>query len=494
MAAERYQPARRRNILILVADQFRADAVGVYGSRICRTPVLDRLAREGAYAPWAFTPTPLCTPARAALFTGRYPHANGLTANTHYADSPTPRLAPGERLLFEHLAAAGYRCGYVGKWHLNVGDEAAEARARGLQEFLDPAQALAQYRQRSGRRSPVVTGTARSRTMEGSHPPMCGVAPFAPEDHPDFAIAACASELVFRYRAEGLGGPDRPFALVCSFRGPHFPIEVPEPYASLYDPATVPRPRSFDDPLEGKPQGQRTHPWLQLAAHLTWPEWQRVIAMYWGFCTFIDALMGRVLQALDESGLAERTVVLATTDHGEMAGHHRMFDKGPYFYDDVVRIFQIWRAPGLIPAGTVLTRHTSLVDVVPTLLSLLGVPLLPGTPLLQGRDLAALLTGGADAPWPVEEDVVFAETNEGDRINPQQNARMVRVPGWKYVWRPDDVDELYDLAADPDELRNKLPGTDEAHRARVRSLRDLLRRWMVATDDPLYRQFMGEDL
>jgi arylsulfatase A-like enzyme len=246
--------------------------------------------------------------------------------------------------------------------------------------------------------------------------------------------------------------------------------------------------------LEGKPQGQRTHPWLQLAAHLTWPEWQRVIAMYWGFCTFIDALMGRVLQALDESGLAERTVVLATTDHGEMAGHHRMFDKGPYFYDDVVRIFQIWRAPGLIPAGTVLTRHTSLVDVVPTLLSLLGVPLLPGTPLLQGRDLAALLTGGADAPWPVEEDVVFAETNEGDRINPQQNARMVRVPGWKYVWRPDDVDELYDLAADPDELRNKLPGTDEAHRARVRSLRDLLRRWMVATDDPLYRQFMGEDL
>ena len=95
-----------------------------------RTPYLDRLASEGVTFARAYTPTPLCTPARAALFTGRFPHSNGLTANTQHPECPTPFLGAGERMLFEHLGAAGYRCGYAGKWHLNAGDEGAEARRR----------------------------------------------------------------------------------------------------------------------------------------------------------------------------------------------------------------------------------------------------------------------------------------------------------------------------------------------------------------------------
>ncbi|MGH2353472.1 MAG: sulfatase-like hydrolase/transferase, partial [Chloroflexota bacterium] len=228
--------SERPNVLILMADQFRADLVGANGSPICQTPQLDRLAADGVTFSRAYTPTPLCTPARAALFTGRYPHSNGLTANTQYAESPTPRLRQGEHLLFEHLAAAGYRCGYVGKWHLNLGDEAAVAPSRGVADFFSRAAAGRLHRERRNLPPRDDVGQARARTMQGPHPPMSGVAPYPEAYHPDAAVAAQTVALLGEYRAGGLGLPDRPFALVCSFSGPHFPIEVPEPYAGLYDP------------------------------------------------------------------------------------------------------------------------------------------------------------------------------------------------------------------------------------------------------------------
>lgn len=469
------------NILILMADQLRSDCLGANGAPICRTPHLDRLAQGGVSFRRAYCVTPLCTPARAALFTGRYPHSNGLWANTHYPHTPTPRLRAGERLLFEHLAAAGYHCAYTGKWHLSAGDEEAEARRRGVAEFFHGRRAAALHRERLGLPTRDDVGGARRRTMEGEHPPMCGAAPYPLEYHQDAGIAGQAAHLLRSYAAQGIGTAERPFALVCSFHGPHFPIEVPEPYASLYNPAAVPRPASFDDALEGKPQGQRTHPWLQLARHLSWPEWQRVIAHYWGFCTFIDALIGRVLDALDETGLAERTLVLATADHGEMAGHHRMFDKGPYFYEDVMRVPLVWRWPGQITAHAeahgLLVSH---VDVVPTALDLAGVPPVAGAPPFQGRSLAAVLGGSAA---PRGEPAVFGETTPGDLPNPQAHARMIADGRWKFVYRPGDVDELYDLQTDPEELRNL---AREASAARqLARLRAALAAWMRQTDDPL---------
>jgi arylsulfatase A-like enzyme len=473
----------RPNVLILMADQFRGDLVGANGGPI-RTPHLDRLAAGGVSFGRAYTTTTLCTPARGALFTGRYPHSNGLTANTQYPESPTPRLPAREKLLFQHLAAAGYRCGYAGKWHLNVGDEAAEAHARGVHDFFNgPACRRAHYeRLRLAPRDDV--NRARQRTMAGAHPPMSGVMPYPEAYHLDVAIAAQAVELLRAYERDGLGTTDRPFALTCSFHGPHFPIEVPEPYASLYDPRSVPRPASFDDTFEGKPQGQTTHPWLNLGRHLSWEEWQRVIGHYWGFCTFVDALMGRVLDALDASAFSERTLVLATADHGEMAGHHRFFDKGPYFYEDVLRVPFVWRYPGRIAprsggssgsdADFSLVSH---VDVVPTVLDLTGLSPEANSPPLQGRSLFAANAERADA--------AFGEATPGDVPNPQVHARVVIADRWKYVYRPeDDVQhELYDLAADPDEMRNLAPSPQ--HAGVLRTLQDRLRDWMHLTDDTL---------
>ena len=478
--------AARQNILILMADQFRADLVGVNDSPVCRTPSLDRLARDGTGFSRAYTTTPLCTPARAALFTGRYPHSHGLVANTQYAESPTPSLPATEKLLFEHLAAAGYHCGYTGKWHLNVGDEAAEAHRRGVTDFFPGGRAAALHREQLGLPPRDDIAKARQRTMVGDHPPMSGVAPFPLEYHQDAGIAGQAIELLRAYTAQGLGTAERPFALVCSFHGPHFPVEPPEPYASMYRPEDVPRPASFDDTFENKPQGQRTHPWLQLASHLSWPEWQRVIAYYWGYATFIDALMGRVLDALDALSLAGTTIVFATADHGEMAGHHRMFDKGPYLYEDVMRVPFVWRVPGL-PARGVDDRLVSHVDVVPSLLELTGAPPIEGSPPFQGEGLALALAGAAG---PVDRVAVYGETNTGDTVNPQHDTRMVVTGGrHKYVYRPRDpasergagFDELYDLNADPGELHNVID--DSRYTDTKSALQARLRAWMTETED-----------
>jgi arylsulfatase A-like enzyme len=185
---------------------------------------------------------------------------------------------------------------------------------------------------------------------------MSGVMPYPEPYHQDAAIAGQAAALLASYVAEGHGGPDRPFALVCSFHGPHFPIEVPEPYASLYDPAAVPRFASFDDTFEGKPQGQRTHPWLQLAP----------ISL--GAVAADRSLLG--LRHLHRRADGSRPghlggqrcradLVLATADHGEMARHHRMFDKGPYFYERATRAVRLALA-GPCPARANPARRRSV--------------------------------------------------------------------------------------------------------------------------------------
>jgi len=473
---ERTRISERPNLLVVICDQMRADVLGCAGSPHCRTPHLDALAATGTRFAHAYTPTPLCTPARGSLMTGRYPHSHRLVANTQYAETPTPALPSDERMVSERLAAGGYRCDYTGKWHLNRGDEAAEAARRGFTTFGGTHAGYARSLVDVGIAQERSSLRSNERTMRGEHAPMCGTAPVDADHTYNSFIADEAVALLRGYGAAGVGGADRPFALWCSMPGPHFPLEVPVPYAGMYDPDAVPRPVSFSDTFAGKPGGQRWHPWLQLAAHLSWPEWQRLIAHYWGYVTYMDTLVGRVLAALDDTGLRKRTAVVFLADHGEMAGHHRMFDKGPYLYEDVMRVPFIVRYPDVVPTGAVRgDGFANLVDLVPTLLDLAGVQPQGGQPF-EGRSLLPALRGEAALPADV-----FAETNTGDLVNPQLDTRMIRRGDWKYVLRPGERDELYDLRDDPDELTNRI---GDARTVRA-ALRDALAAWMETTHDPL---------
>jgi arylsulfatase A-like enzyme len=274
--------------------------------------------------------------------------------------------------------------------------------------------------------------------------------------------------------------------------GPHPIFVIPEPYYSLYDPAQVAEPANFADPMVDKPTFQTRSIWHQAArAHgTTWEPWRKSMAVYWGFVTMIDELFGRVLGRLDALGLADDTIVVMTSDHGEMMGSHGLFQKS-CMYEESLRVPLLIRAPRLAPAGRRVDAPVSLADLAPTLLSLCGLEE-AGSQLLapQGRDLSAWLTG--DEPVPPEcrgasddpaAGAVFAEYKSYGPIEQMTDIRCVVGPRYKYAWNRGDRDELYDTWADPAELRNR---ADDSSLAGVRDrLRQRLRTWMRDTDDPL---------
>jgi arylsulfatase A-like enzyme len=478
--------SERPNLLLFITDQQRWDTLGYTGRTPCRTPNLDRLAREGVAFDRCLTPDPICSPARAALFTGRYPHATGV-GNNHELPLERPALP-------EVFRAAGYHVAYSGKWHLGRGRGAAGfdvfAGERGgayrhwlaehnFQDTYPYGQPEFSYYYTGG--PATRSGEARSRISSPNTAPQPGLT----ETTFDAWVASRALEhLETRPR-------DRPFFHVCSFHGPHPVFVVPEPYYSLYEPAQVPQPPNFADPMAGKPAFQTRSIWHGAArAHgTTWAPWRPSMAVYWGYVTWLDELIGRVLGRLESLGLADDTIVVMTTDHGEQMGSHGLFQKS-CMYEEALRVPLLVRAPGLVPAGRRIDAPVSLADLAPTLLSLLGLAE-PGRTLLepQGRDLAGWLTGAIPVPPdsrgasadPVA-GAVFSEYKpyEGEQM---ADIRCVAGPRYKYAWNRGDRDELYDTWIDPAELHNRVddPALTEVRQA----LRRRLLAWMRDTDDPL---------
>ncbi|HEU5316152.1 MAG TPA: sulfatase-like hydrolase/transferase, partial [Chloroflexota bacterium] len=298
--------------------------------------------------------------------------------------------------------------------------------------------------------------------------------------------------------AGGAGGEHTPFFHVCSFHGPHPVFVIPEPYYSLYDPAQAPQPPNFDDPMDGKPAFQRLSIWHQAAySHGTvWDQWRKSMAVYWGYITWLDELIGRVLGRLESLGLAENTIVMMTTDHGEMMGAHGLFQKS-CMYEESLRVPCLVRAPGMVPAGRRVDAPVSHVDFAPTLLSLCGLSV-EGTRAIepQGRDLSAWLTGD-EAPPPANRGAtddpaagaVFCEYtphSEGERMT---DIRCAAGPRFKYAWNRDDVPELYDTWTDPAELHNL--AASPSHAAIRSRLHGALVEWMRRTGDHLVSEVEG---
>jgi arylsulfatase A-like enzyme len=438
--------------------------VGANGHPLLRTPHLDRLAAEGTNFTCAFTPTAICSPARASLLTGQWPTQHGCLS------IPGPEIYrpahQGLPTFSQELARAGYLLGYVGKYHL-------ELTGTPLDYGWESYTPLHEYRW--WRKMQGLTARPRKNVWFGE------LDPYATPEQSELAWGAGkALELVDRYRQAG-----KPWVVRWDPVEPHLPNIVPEPYFSLYPPATIPPWPSYGDTLAGKPyiQAQQRRSWK--LADWTWEEhWAPMVSRYLGEISLLDHQVGRLLQALDAWGLAEHTLVVYSTDHGDLCGGHNMIDKHFVMYDDVMRVPLLARLPGRLPAGSQCDAFViHELDLATTFCQAAGVPV-PAT--FQGRDLFAVANGQDPAPRPD----VYGMWHGGQFGSYTQ--RMVRDRRWKYVWNLTAEDELYDLQADPGEKTNR--ATDPACAGELQRLRHRTIAWMEEVKDPMLNWWTRQQL
>ncbi|HPX39129.1 MAG TPA: sulfatase-like hydrolase/transferase [Candidatus Hydrogenedentes bacterium] len=480
--------AKRPNLLFIMTDQHPFGAIGAYGTAGVKTPNIDRIAAEGVRFDRFYIAAFPCSPSRASFLTGRHAHNHGVVTNDVILSDAVPSLGAA-------LKRAGYHTGYVGKWHLTGqmyrGRTGAPMNNEWYYERVPSADGFRFERKPGGTGEDVPQHGfdywVGGWTHYHDYLRQAGLEKFAEQKIGNHSIAASGPEGTHIYSEvpedhhmsaflagnavkflEEQHGQDAPFGLVLSFYGPHLPVAPPRPWDTLYGLAEASLPASYPDNLEGKPVRQRTNRRCYVQPEWTADQFRDYIRRYWGYSSYIDHQIGRVLAALDASGKADDTIVVFTSDHGDMmASHGFVFKLGHCGYEELLNVPFLIRAPGRLPSGAVCDRLVSSVDVFPTLLKLLGLDAPAG---LDGRDFLPAIEG--------------ATIHEHVFCNSMDNNLTVVGARWKYVlnWSPRDADELYDLENDPGEMTN-LAGV-EAHAETLARMRETARAWLRETGHP----------
>ena len=426
----------RPNVVIVLTDHTNA-ATTAAGSP-CLKPRIDALAAAGVRFGRCHTTNAICSPARASLMTGLYPSTHGMWDCTHtqrreWLDPPTGRFPHFASLLRE----AGWRTGYFGKWHV---EQSGKLEDFGWDEY-DTRVGGAHFKPSAGRELLLRTSGYRDFLLAG-----VDESP-GEKRHPCFDAGIA---FVRRAAAE-----KAPFLCVVSTEEPHDPYIAIRQHFDRHVRAPIPLPPSLRDACLDKPEAVRRM--RAVWAGLTDDDWRFVRACHYAVVSFLDAELGRLLDALAETGRARETIVVFTSDHGDMLGGHGLGAKGVATpYEEVYTIPLIMAGPGIRLGVEEREVHVGLADLGPTLLDLCGAPALPG---VQGRSFRPVLERRHDpAAWADGHAEFF-----GQRFVYTQ--RMTWRGNWKYVFSPGGVDELYDLASDPHERRNL--GADPAHRDRL---------------------------
>ena len=469
------------NIVLLISDNQRLDTLSILGKTPCRTPSWDRNAREGILFENLRTTSPLCSPARASIFTGLYPHQAGMP-HLPYAipELRTPHGAAHEITrppMSHYLRQAGYQCLYAGKWHLGKNNIArwfdrAVACDQDDEDYSDWCRSQGIP---DGRifHDPKRSGPFRSSEYPYMSVPRTAVLDIPEDKEWNYWTLQHALKLLSERS-------DRPFFLVISLEGPHPPLIVPQAYYDLYETKSIVEPPNWQ-PSSGEPTflGESYYRRLRRQWGDSFNRWRKPIAVYWSFATYIDSLFGQFLNVLDQAGLADHTLVAMISDHGEMLGQHGLWQKFcPY--EEALRVPWAMRWPGRIAPGRRCTVDVSHVDIAPTLLSAAGIDV--GELNMEGGNLLAL--SATDRPDVAVRDCFSQYTLAPDfeGWHGVQNWRAIVRRPWKFVWHQNGESELYHLQQDPFELNN-IAETD-AGRALARPLQQTLLAWSTRIGDP----------
>ncbi len=467
--------ADRPNILLLFTDQHRLSAVSCYGKTPCQTPTIDQLAVDGVRFETTYTVCPVCSPARSTMMTGHYPHTTGVVSNVHNMGCSVHELEDRPQLLSRRLEAAGYALGYSGKWHLGTnnttsfgqsntpslprdcGFEGQNFPGHGGGGFGYPE--YQEYLKANGWEHKVVEGDDQvSRWLDG---PVESTVPYF--------LAENTISLMDEFKDEG-----KPFFIWHNNWGPHGPYLSPKEYVDQFRDVEIPEWPNYHWPSRTTPGAHfnKIHPKHE---SMCWDDWARQIRCYYAFTKLIDDQFARILQHLEDTGLADNTVVIFTADHGETLGSHGgLTDKGYHHFEETHRIPLIIRFPDGRQAGMTIESFASLADVYPTILELAGAD---ADETAHGKSLLQLVDGDTDG-W---REHVVTEFNGVNSIPLTQ--RTLRWQNYKYGYNCFGEDELYDLELDPHETTNRLhiSGYDKIGK----EMRRRLLEWMQATDDPV---------
>jgi arylsulfatase A-like enzyme len=474
----------RINVLLLMTDEQHYRSLSSTGDPYIETPAMDRIGREGVRFENATCVTPYCSPSRASMITGVYPHTHNILMNVSPGRNTQPALDPKAFANTENmLHARGYATAHRGKWHLgDKGDfgcyeswSYASQTGHGYQRFLEehlPAAQFAnhpspgKYLNRPVEMLPVVERGYHEfhaiPNMPVAYISTIGRSVIPPDLLPETQITDQVLGLIDAHADEN-------FMITASWSPPHDLWVIPEPYYSLVDRRRIGLPGSTDVP-EWDRRGASKR-----LGDIMGPEGIReYAAIYHGMVKYIDNQLARILKKLDDSGLAENTLVIFTTDHGDMVGAHGCIGKSiASFYDDLVRIPLSMRLPGRIQAGTVVGQPVSQIDFMPTIMDYLGQPVPEG---IHGRSMRPLVEGRA-VSW---RDHAFCQR--------AGSGRMLRTDRYKYSCQPKPgTAALYDLQEDPHEDRNL--AADAAHAGTVRRMHQRLLEVMREDGDPMCDQF-----
>jgi len=468
-AARGAAPARRPNILHIMSDQ--QQWATIVGRSPCRTPNLNRLAASGMLFERSYTPSAVCCPARAILLSGAYHWHNGVYNQIHSSPSVHRDLNADVVLYSQRLRDAGYRLGYVGKWHASYVRGPLDFGFHEVAGISGCSRKILEKLDLNPDRVPAPSATLKHTPVRQMRWP--GSAPFTmwgyldgPEESTGaWRIAEMAIRMMGRLARAG-----QPWHLETHFVEPHDAYKPLKKYLDRYDPRGIPVPASFRDTFSGKPGLHRRE--SETWGPVTEDDYRQGRAHYYAYTEQLDAQIGRILEALDATGQADNTLVVCTTDHGDMVGAHRMWIKGWIPYEECYRVPLIVRWPGVTAPGSRTSRLVQTHDLAHTYVQAAGAAALPYS---DGHPLQPLFAG-ADAGWPEHRLCAYYG---GEYLYTQ---RIALTDRFKYVFNGFDIDELYDLREDPGEMRNAV--ADESYRAAVDDMRARLYEMMNRYEDP----------
>ncbi len=471
------QPAknhhRHPNLLFLFTDQQRQDTLAVYGNTQLKVPNLNRLAAQSTVFHRCYTTQPICTPARGSLQTGLWPHTHGDITNNIALPESTPTMV-------EMLRAHDYYTAYFGKWHL--GNEIF--RQHGFDEFESTEDIYGTYYDKSkvGTEGRTHSGYYRFLLEHGQKPDSDGefsrrFANDLPEELSKPAYLARVAEDFLSRKAS------QPWVMYVNFLDPHTPFT--SAYDKMYDPAVMSVPNSYSNQPDNRELSRNKA--IRARIEHGEPGYEGIMAdeqavkeakaRYWGKISLVDKAVGQILDRLNELHLMDDTIIVFTTDHGEMMGDHRLMFKS-VMYEEAAKVPMLLKLPrqhSLVHIET----PVSHIDVVPTLLDLLGEPV---PPHLQGRSWMPYLSSNLPLP---DESVVVEWNGQPWPFEEGQNDEPLRAlltrDGWKLVLARDGAGELYQLKTDPRELNNVF--YRESSLPIIRRMAAELKLWQKSTGD-----------